>query len=176
MAKTNLLTPEYLFYLNGEWEMVNVGDEAPDFTLPNTGRKPWKLSTSLGMKIVIAFFPGAFTTVCTKEMCTFRDSLTKFNKLQAHIVGISVNDPFANKAFAERNLLSFPLLSDYNRKVIRMYGVELKDFAGLQGYSVAKRSVFILDRGGIVRYKWVSEDPGTEPNYQEIETILNQMT
>ena len=156
--------------------MVNVGDKAPDFALPNTAREPWKLSASLGMKLVLAFFPGAFTSVCTKEMCAFRDSLAKFNKLKAHIVGISVNDPFSNKAFAEKNLLNFPLLSDYNREVIRLYDAELKDFAGLKGYSAAKRSVFILDRAGVIRYKWVSEDPGIEPNYQEIEAILDQMT
>jgi peroxiredoxin len=72
-------------------------------------------------------------------------------------------------------MLTFPLLSDYNREVIRLYGIELKDFAGLKGYSVAKRSVFVLDKDGIVRYKWVSEDPGIEPNYKEIEDALNQI-
>jgi len=159
----------------GEYKLVGVGDKAPDFTLPDAARKPWKLSASLGTKLILAFFPGAFTSVCTKEMCTFRDSIVKFNDVKARIVGINVNDPFTNKSFAERNTLNFPLLSDYNRKVIRLYSIESKDFAGLKGYSVAKRSIFILDKTGVVRYKWVSEDPGIEPNYQEIETMLNQM-
>lgn len=154
---------------------VILGQKAPDFTLPDTERKPRKLSEFLGRKLVLAFFPGAFTSVCTKEMCTFRDSLAKLSELKAQVVGVSVNDPFSNKGFAERNLLSFPLLSDYNREIVRLYGIELKDFAGLKGYSVAKRSVFILDKDGVVRYRWVSDDPGKEPDYKEIEAVLAQI-
>jgi peroxiredoxin len=154
---------------------VVVGKKAPDFTLPDTERKPRKLSEFLGKKLVLAFFPGAFTSVCTKEMCTFRDSMARLNQLKAQVVGISVNDPFSNKGFAEKNMLTFLLLSDYNRDVIRLYGIELKDFAGLKGYSVAKRSVFILDKEGIVRYRWVSENPGIEPKYKEIEQALEQI-
>jgi peroxiredoxin len=67
------------------------------------------------------------------------------------------------------------LLSDYNRDAIRLYGIELRDFAGLKGYSVAKRSVFVIDKNGVVRYRWISEDPGVEPNYAEVERILDQI-
>ena len=155
---------------------VNVGEKAPDFTLPDTDRKPRKLSDFRGKKLVLAFFPGAFTSVCTREMCTFRDTMARLSELKAQVMGVSVNDPWSNKGFAERNLLTFPLLSDYNREVIRLYGIELTDFAGLEGYSVAKRSVFILDKEGVVRYRWVSEDPGAEPNYREIENALSQIT
>lgn len=155
--------------------MVNVGDMAPDFILPDARRKPWRLSDFLGKKLVLAFFPGAFTSVCTREMCTFRDSMARLNELKAQVVGISVNDPFSNKAFADKNMLNFPLISDYNREAIRLYGIEMRDFAGLKGYTVAKRSVFILDKNGVVRYRWISEDPGIEPNYTEIEKMLNQM-
>jgi peroxiredoxin len=155
---------------------IVVGQKAPDFTLPDTDRKPRKLSEFLGKKLVLAFFPGAFTSVCTKEMCTFRDSIARLSELKAQVVGVSVNDPFSNKGFAERNLLSFPLLSDYNREVVRLYGIELKNFAGLKGYSVAQRSVFILDKDGIVRYRWVSDDPGKEPNYKEIESALAKIS
>jgi len=154
---------------------ANVGEKAPDFTLPDTDRKSRRLSEFRGKKLVLAFFPGAFTSVCTKEMCAFRDSLARLNELKAQVVGVSVNDPFSNKGFAERNLLTFPLLSDYNREVVRLYGIELNDFAGLKGYSVAKRSVFILDKDGVVRYRWVSEDPGVEPNYREIEDALSRI-
>jgi len=154
---------------------ANVGEKAPDFTLPDTDRKPRKLSEFLGKKLVLAFFPGAFTSVCTKEMCTFRDSLTKLSELKAQVVAVSVNDPWSNKGFAERNMLTFPLLSDYNREVVRLYGIELKDFAELKGYNVAKRSVFILDQNGVVRYRWVSEEPGVEPNYREIEDALSKI-
>jgi len=122
-----------------------------------------------GKKTVLAFIPGAFTGVCTKEMCTFRDSI---QMLPGNVVGVSVNDPFTNKAFADMNKLQFPLLSDYNREVIKKYGIFHDDFAGLKGYTAAKRSVFVIDESGVVRYKWVSDDPGKEPNYKEVEDAL----
>jgi len=154
---------------------IKVGDKAPDFNLSGTDLKPRKLSDLLKQTVVLAFFPGAFTSVCTKEMCTFRDSLARLNSLKAQVVGISVNDPFSNKAFAEKNMLTFPLLCDYNREAVRLYGVELPDFAGLKGYTAAKRSVFIIDRQGIIRYAWISDNPGIEPNYQEIEKSIEQI-
>ena len=153
---------------------INVGQKAPDFTLPDTDLKARRLRDFLSKNVVLAFYPGAFTTVCTKEMCTFRDSLARLNVLKAQVVGISVNDPFSNKAFAEANRLNFPLLSDYNREVVRLYGVAATDFAGLKGYTAAKRSIFIVDEKGVVRYVWVSEDPRIEPNYDELEEILEE--
>jgi len=130
------------------------------------------LTDFLGKKTVLAFFPGAFTSVCTKEMCTFRDSMQVLNSLNAQVVGISVNDPFTNKAFAEANNLQFPILSDYTRDTIRKFNVFHEDFGGLKGYVAAKRSVFILDSNGTVRYKWVSEDPGKQPDYEEVKKVL----
>ena len=124
---------------------LKVGDKAPDFTLPDTDKKQRSLKEFLGQKIVLAFFVGAFTATCTKEMCEFRDSMARLTDLKAQVVGISINDPFSNKAFAEKNRLPFPVLSDYNREVVKRYGLELTDFAGLKGYTVAKRSIFILD-------------------------------
>lgn len=154
---------------------IKVGDKAPDFTLNGTDLKPKKLSDFLTRTVVLAFFPGAFTSVCTKEMCTFRDSLARLNNLKMQVVGVSVNDPFSNKAFAEKNLLTFPLLCDYTREVVKLYGIELNDFAGLKDYTAAKRSVFIIDKNGIARYVWISDNPGIEPNYEEIEKFLEQM-
>jgi len=154
---------------------INVGDNAPDFTLQDTILKPQRLKDFLDKNVVLAFYPGAFTSVCTKEMCTFRDSLAKLSNLRAQVVGVSVNDPFSNKAFAEANRLNFPLLSDYNREVVGLYGVAATDFAGLKGYTAAKRSIFIIDRKGTVRYAWISEDPRIEPNYEEIEKILEEI-
>lgn len=155
---------------------VKVGDMAPDFTLPDTDMKPRSLKEFSGQKVVIAFFVGAFTSVCTKEMCEFRDSMDRLTDLEAQVIGISVNDPFANKAFAEKNRLPFPVLSDYNREVIKTYGLESTDFAGLMGYTVAERSIFILDPKGMVRYVWVSDNPTIEPNYQEIQSKLEEIT
>ena len=154
---------------------IKIGEKGPDFTLPDTELKMRKLSEFLGQKVVLAFFVGAFTSTCTKEMCTFRDSMARLIDLKAQVVGISVNDPFSNKGFTEKNRLPFPILSDYKREVIRAYGLEFPDFAGLNGYTVAKRSIFILDEDGIVRYVWVSEDPSVEPNYDEIQRALEQI-
>jgi len=154
---------------------ISVGQKAPDFTLPDTELKPRRLRDFLDNKVVLAFYPGAFTSVCTKEMCTFRDSIAKLSDVKAQVVGISVNDPFSNKGFAERNMLNFPLLSDYNREVVGLYGVAAKDFAGLKGYTAAKRSIFIVDRERTVRYVWISEDPRAEPNYEEIERVLEEI-
>jgi len=154
---------------------ITEGQKAPDFVLFDSHLKPTRLSEFLGKKIVLAFYPGAFTSVCTKEMCTLRDSMAKLNALNAQVIGVSVNDPFSNRAFAEANDLNFPLLSDFNREAIEIYGVAAPDFAGLKGYTAAKRSVFIIDPAGIVRYKWISDDPRIEPNYEEIEKILREI-
>jgi peroxiredoxin len=155
--------------------MVKIGDKAPEFTLPDTDLKPRSLKEFLGNKTVLAFFVGAFTSVCTKEMCKFRDSMARLTDLDAQIVGIAVSDPFSNKAFAEKNYLSFPILSDYKREVVRTYGIELPNFAGLAGYTTSKRAIFILDKYGTVRYLWISDNPAVEPNYSEIEAFLEKM-
>jgi peroxiredoxin len=126
----------------------------------------------LGKKTVLAFFPGAFTSFCTREMCTFRDSMQTLNSLNAQVVGISVNDPWTNKAFAEANKLQFPILNDYTRETVRKFNVLHVDFAGLKGYTAAKRSIFVLDGKGVVRYRWVSEDPGKQPDYDEVKRLL----
>jgi len=154
---------------------IKVGDKAPDFTLPDVDLKSKSLQEFLGQNVVLAFFVGAFTSTCTKEMCAFRDAMARLIDLKAQVVGISVNDPFSNKAFSDKNRLPFPILSDYKREVIKDYGLELPDFAGLRGYTVAKRSIFILDKDGVVRYGWVSDDPAVEPNYDEIQKALEQI-
>ncbi len=155
--------------------MVNVGNRAPDFSLVDTNRQPVKLGDFLGKNVVLAFYPGAFTKVCEKELCTFRDMLARLEALNAHVLGISVDSPWANGAFAAANRISFPLLSDYTREVSRKYGGVHEDFAGLRGYTVSKRAVFVLDGDGIVRYAWVTEDPGREPPYGEIEAALAEL-
>ena len=155
--------------------MVKVGDKAPDFTLADTDLKLRSLREFLGKKTVLAFFVGAFTSVCTKEMCTFRDSMARLIDLKAQIIGIAVSDPFSNKAFAEKNRLPFPILSDYNSEVAKTYGIELPDFSGLLGYTTAKRAIFILDKEGIVSFVWISYNPAMEPNYAEIEAFLENM-
>ena len=151
---------------------LTVGSKAPAFKLTDTERKERSLSEFLGKKAVLAFYPGAFTGVCDKEMCTFRDAMANFNNMNAQVIGISVDSPFANKTFAERNNLGFPLLSDFNREVSKQYAGIYNDFAGIPGYTAAKRAVFVLDKTGIVKYTWITDNPGVEPPYQEIDRVL----
>jgi peroxiredoxin len=153
---------------------VEIGGKLPDFQLPDQDRKLRSLKEFQGKKLVLAFFPGAFTGPCTKEMCTFRDSLDALQSLSGQVVGVSVNDPFTNKAFADTHNLKFPILSDYTRDTIKKLNIFHNDFAGLKGYTAAKRTIFILDQNGAVQYKWVSEDPTKEPNYDEIKSNLRK--
>lgn len=153
--------------------MIKVGDRAPGFSLVDTNRQPVKLADFAGKNVVLAFYPGAFTKGCEKELCAFRDILANLEALDAQVIGISVDSPWANGAFAAANRIGFPLLSDYTRAVSRQYGGVHEGFAGLQGYSVSKRAVFVVDAKGIVRYVWVSDDPGREPLYAEVEAALN---
>lgn len=154
---------------------VEVGQRVPDVPLVNAERKPVTLTALLGQPTVLAFFPGAFTGVCTREACTLRDGLARFSDLGAQVVGISIDSPFAQKAFADAHNLNFPLVSDFNRHAVRAFGIEDPNFAGGQLPGVAKRSVFVVDRDGIVRYRWVSDNPGVEPNYDEVAEAVKQI-
>jgi peroxiredoxin len=107
-------------------------------------------------------------------MCALRDSLDELRDYGAQVLGISVDGPFANKFFVQNRHLNFPVLSDYARKTIKKYGIVMKKLANMEGYNAAKRSVFILDEQGKVRYKWVSDNPLVEPNYAEIKEHLKK--
>ena len=150
---------------------ITVGDLAPDFELPDINMKMHKLSDYREI-IVLAFFPAAESPVCTKEMCTFRDSLQDLQQEGTYIIGISVDGPFANKIFTINRHLNFPLLSDYKREVINKYGIIMKDLGPLKDYNAAKRSIFIVDRDRKIRYSWISDDPLIEPNYKEVKKEL----
>lgn len=152
----------------------NIGDKAPDFELPDPDMKLRKLSDLRGKKTILAFFPAAESPVCTAEMCALRDSLDQLRDLGANVVGISVDGPFANKFFSQNRHLNFPVLSDYKRDVIKKYGIVMKDLAALKDYNAAKRSVFVLDENGKVIYRWVSDNPLVEPNYNEIKDALKK--
>ncbi len=151
---------------------IAVGQKAPVFTLHDTNKQPVSLSDFAGKKIVLLFYPAAFSGVCDKEMCSFRDSIAHYNNLNAQVLGISVDGPWANKAFAEKNSVQFPLLSDYTRYVSAQYGGLVSQFGGLPGFDVAQRAVFVIDTGGKVTYAWVAEKPGIEPNYEEVKAAV----
>jgi peroxiredoxin len=152
---------------------ADIGSTAPDFTLTNHDRQPVTLSALRGRPVVLAFFPAAFSSVCAKEMCTFRDSLAELNKLgksDAQVYGISVDTFFTLKAFHDSQQLTFPLLSDFNKQVIREYGVFNDDMIGLKG--IAKRAVFVVDRDGLVRHREVLVDARNEPDYGKVFSTL----
>ena len=153
---------------------ADVGAKAPDFTLMNQDRTPVTLSEQLKSgPVVLAFFPAAFSGVCQKEMCTFRDSASSLNTVNAKVLGVSVDTFFALKAWGDQNQLNFPLLSDFNKDVIAKYGVVNPDMIGLK--NIAKRSVFVIDKGGVVRHREVLDDARNEPNYDKINQALAGM-
>jgi peroxiredoxin len=154
---------------------VEVGQSAPDFTLYDTDRKQRSLSEFKGKNVVLAFFPGAFTGVCTTEMCTLRDNVDQFNSLNAQVIGITVDPPFAQKAWTDQNNVNYPFLSDFGREVVNQYGLTFPNLAGLEGYVAANRAVLVLDKTGVVRYKWVAPNPGTEPNYDEVKQAVSSL-
>lgn len=145
---------------------VDVGSQAPDFTLVDQDRQPVTLSAFRGRPVVLAFFPAAFSGTCTAELCALRDDLAVFTAAGAQVLGISVDSFFALKAFREAQGYPFPLLSDFNKQVIRAYGVFNEDMIGLKG--IAKRAVFVVDGQGLVRYQEVLEDARNQPDYPQV--------
>jgi peroxiredoxin len=150
---------------------VDVGAKAPDFTLPNQDRESVTLSDKLkNGPVVLAFFPAAFSSVCQQEMCTFRDSVSDLNKSSAQVLGVSTDTFFALKAWGDSQKLNFPLLSDYNKDVIRKYGVVNPDMIGLK--DISKRAVFVIDRDGVVKHREVLDDARNQPDYDKVKESL----
>ena len=149
---------------------ADVGSKAPDFTLPNQDKEPVSLSSAAGKNLVLAFFPAAFTSVCTKELCHFRDSLATLNTANAVVYGISVDTPFTLKEFWRQQQLNFPLLSDFNKDAIAKYDVVNPDMGGLKG--ISRRAVFVIDQSGTIRHREVTASPGDEPDYAKVESVL----
>lgn len=159
--------------------MVDVGETAPDFTAPvavGDDVEMFTLSDRLEeTPIVLAFFPGAFTSVCTEEMCTFRNRLDAFDDLDATVYGLSTDSPFALNAFRETHDLGFGLISDANNEIVHEYDAVM-DFEDLGIEDVAQRAVFIVDADGEVCYVWIAEHAGLEPEYDEVEAAAADAT
>ncbi len=150
---------------------VEVGTKAPDFTLVNQDREPVTLSQEVRKgNVVLAFFPGAFSGTCTKELCSFRDTMADFKTVNAQVLGVSTDTFFALKAWDDQQHFEFPLLSDYNKDVIRAYGVVNPDMIGLK--DIAKRAVFVIDKLGVVRYREVLDDARNLPDYAKLSEAL----
>jgi peroxiredoxin len=154
---------------------LKEGEVAPDFDLPDIDMNMHKLRDFRGKNTLLAFFPAAESPVCSAEMCAFRDSMNEFENNNTAVVGISVDGPFANKIFKVNRHLNFLLLSDYKKGTISDYGIVMKDLGPLKDYNAAKRSVFLLDKNGIIKYIWISDNPLVEPNYDEIRNKLKEI-
>jgi peroxiredoxin len=155
--------------------MVNLGNTAPDFTLLEAPGKSVTLSEELKKgAVVLLFYPGDFTSVCTEEMCRFRDDLSDYNDLGANVIGISVDSIFSHAAFKEKNEIQFPLLSDWEKNVIQAYDVVHPDLAGMK--EVAKRAVFVIGGDGKVSYKWVGASLGDLPPFDEVKAAVKDLT
>ena len=150
---------------------VQVGQEAPDFTLKDTETQDVALSSFRGHKnVVLLFVPFAFTGVCTNELCSVRDNLGTYGQLDAEVLGISVDSPFAQKQWKEKENLNFTLVSDFNRSVSKAYGAQFDDLMGFSG--VAKRAAFVIDKAGKVQYAEVLESPRDLPDFDKIQETL----
>ena len=155
--------------------MLKINDNAPDFTLKNTNKEDVSLSDFSDKTVVLAFYPGAYTGVCDSEMCALQDNLKSFNDLNATVLGISVDSPWANGAFSKQYNLEFNLLSDSDREVIKSYDVLFTGLGGIEGYTCANRAVYII-KNGTIKYAWQAEpNPGVEPDYDELKSNLESI-
>jgi peroxiredoxin len=156
---------------------IPVGSKAPDFTLKSkqaSGLVDVKLSANFGKKnTVLLFFPLAFTSVCTKEMCDISAGLNGYSGLNAEVIGVSVDSPFSQEAWAQKEKISVALASDLNKKTAESYGVLLPDLIGLG--AVAARAAFVIDKDGVVQYSEQTPSPKELPNFNAIRDTLGKL-
>lgn len=150
---------------------LEVGQKAPDFSLYDSDKNKVSLSDFKGRQVLILFFPQAFTSVCTKELCNVRDNIAQYNNVNAQVLGISVDSVFTLGKYKQEQALNFPLLSDFNKEVSAAYGALYDNFVfDMKG--VSKRSAFVIDEEGTIRYAEVLENAGDLPNFASIEAAL----
>jgi peroxiredoxin len=157
---------------------ISVGTKAPDFTLKSkqaSGLVDLKLSDNYGKKnTVLLFFPAAFTSVCTKEMCDITEGLNGYSGLNAEVVGISVDTPFSQEAWAHKEKIQIPLASDLNKEVIKKYDVVFPMLAGIG--DTAARAAFVIDKNGVVQYSEQTPTPKDLPNFDKVKETLARLT
>lgn len=162
---------------------IQVGDKAPDFTLTKLTEQGPELFTlskaTAGKKTVLLFFPMAFTGVCTTEFCDISKGLNAYTDLNAQVIGISGDNPFAQAEWAKKESITVPLLSDYEHTVAKEYGVAYESFLpekNLTMGGVAKRSAFVIDSNGVVQYAEVHDSPGDLPDFDKIKSVLAEIS
>jgi peroxiredoxin len=154
---------------------VEVGQQAPDFTLYNSEKKQVTLSELKGHNVLLLFFPLAFTSTCTKELCSVRDNIAWYNSINAKVLGISVDSLHTLARFKEEQKLNFTLLSDFNKDVSVLYGSIYETF-GYNMKGVSKRSAFVIDKDGIVRYAEVLDNASEIPHFDSIQQCLSRLS
>jgi peroxiredoxin len=153
---------------------IEVGQQAPDFTLYDSEKKQVTLSELKGHNVLLLFFPLAFTSTCTRELCSVRDNIAWYNNVNAKVLGISVDSLHTLARFKEEQKLNFTLLSDFNKNVSAAYGSLYETF-GYNMKGVSKRSAFVIDKRGVIRYTEVLENAGEIPHFEEIQQSLSQL-
>ena len=153
---------------------IETGKPAPNFSLFDTDKKKVSLSDFSGKNVLLLFFPQAFTSTCTKELCAVRDDISRYSNANAQVIGISVDSVFTLKKYKEDQQYTFPLLSDFNKEVSALYGC-LYDEWILDMKGVSKRAAFIIDKTGILRYAEVLEIAGDLPDFKAINLLLSSL-
>lgn len=154
---------------------IEVGSKAPEFSLVSDEKETVNLKDFQGKNVVVLFFPLAFTGVCTTELCTMRDDIANYNDMNATILGVSVDSPFVLEQFKAAQSLNFPLLSDFNKEASEAYDSLYEEFPAFGMRGVSKRSAFVIDKEGVVRYKEICGSPGDLPNFNAIKETLSSL-
>jgi len=165
---------QHLYLLKQLFMMIEIGQEAPKFTLHDTDKEKVSLSDFAGKNVLLLFFPQAFTNVCTKELCSVRDDISRYSNVNAQVFGISVDSVFTLKKYKEEQQYNFPLLSDFNKEASAAYGSLYTEWI-LEMKGVSKRSAFIVDKQGKIAYAEVLQRAGDMPNFEAINQKLDDL-
>ena len=156
---------------------ISVGTKAPDFTLKSkqpSGLVDVKLSNNFGKKnTVLLFFPAAFTSVCTKEMCDITAGLNSYSAVNADVIAISIDTPFAQEAWAQKEKINITLASDLNKEVIKKYDVVFPMLVGIG--DTAARAAFVIDKNGVIQYSEQTPTPKDLPNFDKVKEVLTRL-
>lgn len=156
---------------------MQIGQQAPDFSLFASMKEKITLSDFKGNKnVLLLFFPQAFTGVCTKELCSVRDDISRYQNAAAEVIGISVDSVFTLAKFKEEQQLNFPLLSDFNKEVSTLYQSIYESFTDMGMKGVSKRSAFIIDKQGIIQYAEILDNAGEVPNFEKINQVISSLS
>lgn len=155
---------------------ITTGIPAPSFSLFDSNKTKVSLEDFKGKNVLILFFPLAFTSVCTKELCSVRDNISMYNNSTAQVLGISVDSLYTLNKFKEEQHLNFPLLSDFNKEVSKAFDVLYDTFPAFEMHGVSKRAAFVIDKEGIIQYVEVCATPGDMPDFAAINEVLTRLS